>query len=78
MAYTLLKENNLKAAKSHNCIWCADKILSGEQYNREISVFQNDFQNNAWHPECWDAVKRLWLEDEYEPHSCKRGTLEAR
>jgi hypothetical protein len=78
MSYRLLSENNLKATKSHNCMWCADKVLIGEQYVRDVSVYNSDFQNNAWHPECWDAVKRLWEEDEYDPHSFKRGTIESR
>jgi hypothetical protein len=47
--------------------------------NAEVSVYEGDFQNHRWHPECWAASLKVLPacgEEEFMPHSFKRGTGE--
>jgi len=52
MSYTLLDETRPKARKEHQCIWCGEKILIGETYRREKSVYDGNMQDHKWHLEC--------------------------
>ena len=76
MSYNLLSKTTPKAKKQHDCIWCPERIVKGEKYIREISIF-DDFQSHAWHPECWEAAQDYFRtngESEFDAHACKRGT----
>jgi len=80
MTYKLLSEHNRTARKDHNCIWCNEKILKGQTYIAEHSVYDG-FQNHHWHPECRQAAVKWFYEsreDEFDPHIFKRGTSEER
>lgn len=76
MSYTLLSEITRTAQKEHACIWCREKIAKGEKYIEERSVYEG-IQFHRWHPECW-SISSVYFrdEEEFEPHVCKRGTLE--
>lgn len=76
MSYQLLKKIELVAAKGHRCIWCPEPINKESVYIRESSVFNGDFQNHHWHPECWKASQDYFSdsgENEFSAHENKRG-----
>ena len=56
MSFLLLTQTKLKARKDHRCIWCGQLIPKGENYIRESSIFENDFQDHKWHPECHEVA----------------------
>ena len=56
MSYALLSETHPKARKEHRCIWCGEKILIGETYRHEKSVYDGDMQDHKWHLECDKAA----------------------
>ncbi len=51
------------ARKKHFCSWCNEDILFGEQYSRWKGLFEGEFQSNAMHLECNDAVNRCPREE---------------
>ena len=58
MNFVLLKMSKHVANKNHTCIWCGESILSGERYQREVSVFEGQWQFHKWHPECEEAAQK--------------------
>jgi len=54
MSYHQFSLHETKARKKHRCSWCGEPIPPGETYWREKSVYDGNFQNDAWHPECWE------------------------
>jgi hypothetical protein len=79
MSYSLISETKPKASKDYPCIWCQEKILKGEVYVHEISKYDGRLQNHHWHPECDAASVDFFTgtgEEEFDPHSFKRGSLE--
>lgn len=76
---TILRKQRLVARVEHDCIWCPEKIVFDEKYLRVISVFDGDFQNHCWHPECYEAMQKDFTEhheEEFSAHAFKRGTNE--
>ncbi len=43
------------ARKRHKCAYCGQRIEQGDQYQREKSVYDGEFQDHAWHLECLEA-----------------------
>lgn len=79
MSTEFISSRTVRAKKQHPCIWCVEKIEVGEIYQQEVLKFDGDFQDNRYHPECLDACKKSLKqegESEFEPHNCKRGSLE--
>jgi len=79
MSYTLFSDFTHRAKKPHKCIWCAEPIEVKSFYKREKSVYDGHFQDHKWHEECFDAAQRYFAEyheEEFDPHSFKRGTAE--
>jgi len=79
MSYQLLSETNPVARKEYRCIWCPEKILKGEKHYHEVSKYDGDFQDHRWHEECKAAADLFFRkhgEEEFDPHSNKRGTSE--
>lgn len=78
MSYTLFSKTKPVARKEHGCIWCRELIAVGSVYVREASTYSCDFQSHKWHPECWDAAQKYFAEgeEEFDPHTHKRGSLE--
>lgn len=80
MGYLLLHETKPKARKRYLCIWCPEFIEIGQQHIHEASVYDGDFQDHRWHPECKKAADEFFAqnphEEQFEPHGCKRGTSE--
>lgn len=79
MSYQLLSKTQPIARKEYCCIWCPEKINKGEKHLHEASKYDGEFQDHRWHPECYDTASlffKKYGEEEFEPHSCKRGTTE--
>ncbi len=77
MSYTLFSETPRTARKQHRCIWCPEKIEVGQKYIDERSAYVGAIQRLRWHQECRFASAEYFKEDdEFSPHSFKRGTLE--
>lgn len=73
MSFTLLSETRPKARKDHRCIWCGEKILKGNIYVAERSVFDGEMQNHHWHEECLtDARNNSDYEWEFTPYDNER------
>ncbi len=62
------------ARKRHKCIYCGQLIEIGEQYHREKSVYEGQFQDHAWHPECLDDQREAASQGdtEFSPWSADR------
>ncbi len=75
MSYTLISEKNYIARKPHACIWCGQRVVIGERYVREFSVFDGDTQKLKWHPECRQAALDGWRsgdDEEFSPGENER------
>ena len=74
MSYALLSATTPKARKEHRCIWCGQKILIGETYRHERSVYDGDMQNHKWHLECDKASAEYFAEngEEFDPYDNER------
>lgn len=81
MSYVPLEDKTVICRKEHKCIWCGEKILKGEKSQVLKGVYENSFQNDHWHIECYVASSDYNWDDydgEFEPYECKRGSLEQR
>lgn len=67
-----------KARTEHRCIWCGEKIESGEYYFHWRGIFEGNISSNDWHKECNAAADSVDLHDGFEPHFHKRGSQEER
>ena len=78
MSYTLLSESHPVAAKEHQCIWCGQPIRVGETYRHERSIFQGEFQNHHWHPECDEVFTDICThgEEEFTPYDNERPQVQ--
>lgn len=61
--FTQLSLATRKAGKSYRCIWCWQLIKKGEGYIREASVYDGEFQDFKWHPECKQESGRIANEE---------------
>ena len=63
-----------KARRAHRCIWCGEHIQVGEMYFYQSGRFNDDFQSNHWHHECWDAAAQDEdaFRDGFSPHENER------
>ena len=82
MSYTLLSVSEPTARKQHKCIWCGQPIEVGEKHRHERSIYDGQFQDQRWHPECDDAfAEELRYEGghelEFEPYGNQRPTRSA-
>lgn len=79
MSWETLNATWRKARKEHECVWCGETIVKGERYLDETGLMDGDFINQKWHKECSDASNRHWKEyheDDFDPYSFKRGSIE--
>lgn len=60
MSYSLLSLSRTKARKLHACVWCGHAILRGSTYLREVSTYDGEFQNFAWHEACLKASEEYF------------------
>lgn len=66
MSYRCLSFEGTNARKDHRCNYCGEPIHKGDWYMREKSIYEGDFQNVAWHPEC-NAAHMKTGDFEYTP-----------
>ena len=75
MTYRLLSSDERKARKQHRCVWCGEKILKGEKYRHEKSVYDDQMQDQKMHMECVkaaDAYFKETREEEFDPYEHER------
>ena len=74
MSYVLMDDSTPKARKPHTCIWCGQKILKGETYRREKSIYDGHWQDHRWHLECDKAAAEHFRhgDEEFEPGDNER------
>ena len=77
---TELRVSIHKAARRHRCVYCGQHIHKGEVYTKRVYVFNGDFQSEALHNECYDAMFLADIDpyEGFEPHSFQRGKPELR
>jgi hypothetical protein len=80
MSYTLLSESHPVARKAHKCIWCGQPIAIGEKHRHERSIYEGQFQDQRWHPECDETFKAEICHDgghelEFVPYGNERPAL---
>jgi len=75
MSYHLFSVVTRKARKPHACIWCGQKIIPGEIYSDERSVYDGSIQRHRWHPECqersWEIFRKEG-EEEFSAYENRR------
>ncbi len=76
----MLTKKTSVARKSHKCIWCGEPIQAKETLIRAAGIFDNEFQTDVFHPECWEAKDRYFAmgqdDDSFMPYEFKRGSSE--
>jgi len=74
MSYALLSETRRKARTEHTCIWCGEKILVGETYLHEKSIYDGTMQDHKWHLECEASCQEENGFGDYDitPHESER------
>lgn len=81
MGWQLISETEPKAKKEHECVWCGETIKVGERYTRITGTYYGDFDSQAWHPECSDASKKHFSEndeEEFTPGDYVRGSTQCK
>lgn len=56
MCMEVIREGHPVARKARRCVWCWEKILSGEKHFQQVGNVYGDLQDNRYHEECWDAA----------------------
>ncbi len=57
--------------KSRTCVWCGEEILSKDKYIFQSGIMDGDWQNNHYHPECFEYLCKTG-EIEFIPHDNER------
>ena len=53
MSDTLLRRTKIKKARNnYRCLWCDEMILKGYSYVDLVGIYDYQFQNGKFHPEC--------------------------
>lgn len=79
MSAECFQQTLIKSAKKHHkCIWCGEPIFIGQPYERQPVVFDGDFQDNKYHPECWSVAINEPFDEGFPAYGFKRGTTEER
>ena len=53
----------MKPNKTHQCVWCHEKILPGVFHLKYVGIYEGDFQNWRIHIEC---KKPMYNSNTYE------------
>lgn len=59
---------SVRAAKTHHCWYCGQRIEKGELHGRRVGESCGDFWAMRFHPECDDWAHENWSEDEWQCH----------
>lgn len=67
-----------RAGKPHQCEWCGESILKGEEHGHFTGQWEGEWQNWRMHKECYEAYLR---DDDalgfgFVPHDNPRGSAE--
>jgi len=52
-----------KTRRARKCDWCCQTIEKGEPSVSTSGVFDGDFYQGRYHPECFDAIPRYCTEN---------------
>ena len=66
-----------KAAKEHQCSYCAELIYKGDGYTFQKGKWEGKWFESKMHPECFDDMCEQG-DGEYTPYSNERPQKEAR
>jgi len=81
MSYERISETRPVGRKPHICIWCIELIEKGTRHVHEVSKYYGELQDHRWHLDCHAAMQASYdygEDNEFDPHSHKRGTVEER
>ena len=74
MSYESISAKYVKARSEHQCVWCGEKILKGEDHLSRAYRFDGSFQRDRVHAEC---EKAMGVDDDasegFEPCNQERG-----
>ncbi len=77
---TMLQDKVIKTRTIHVCVWFWEDIDAEEEgVQYRVYVLDGDFMWEWWHPECWEAVKRVpyeEVEDGFCTGTYSRGGVE--
>jgi hypothetical protein len=75
---TELQDKRVTTRKAHKCVWCGEKIKTGAIAHYRTYIFEDCFNADYLHPECYKAMITTPddLEDGFEFGMFKRGTWE--
>ncbi len=77
--YVGFVNKEVKTRKEHKCIWCYEKIAKGDTVQYREYRFDDAFQKDRLHPECYKAMNDMDsydLMDGFEEGGFKRGSTE--
>lgn len=76
MSYTQLRHAFHRARTQHKCIWCGGVINKGDLYDRVVGIYEGEFQDDCYHPDCKLACKDYFrnnpYEEDFEPYEQER------
>ena len=82
MTWRFISSTEPVARKAHTCEWCGETIERGERHVRYVGTMDGEFQSTRMHSECWSASHDYFAtvawDDEFMPHSFRRGSMEER
>lgn len=56
MSFTAMGYYQPVGKKDYRCIWCGQTIPKGQKHCKQTGIFEDEFQSNRYHPECFDAA----------------------
>lgn len=77
--YYEFKNKVVVCRKDHQCSWCGEMILTGEEAQNRRYIWEAQFVLSWEHPECYEAMTTLgWrdAQDGWMPGDYKRGSTE--
>lgn len=77
MSYTELSLKEVVCRKEHRCEWCNEKIEIKSKAMKRVYIFEDDFNSNYDHFECFEAMEESFNEHgfngEFETGGQDRG-----
>lgn len=68
MSYWNVEQTRI-SRKERDCVWCGETILKGDKYIFQSGIMEGEWQNNHYHPECFECLD---YQCEFIPHENDR------
>ena len=70
-----------RTRRTRRCDWCGELMQKGDPSVSTSGIFEGDFYQGRYHPECNDAIARWWKKyghhgDEFPDWTMNRGGVE--